>query len=132
MPRDAHDGAGPVSHQNVVGDPDRDLLLVDRIDRVSADEYAGLFLRQVGPFQIGLGLDLLPIFRDVLLPVWSRQLVDQRMLGGEHHVVRTVKGVVPGRENPDAVAGIGDPGWICRARSAGITDPGYSELNLGA
>ena len=49
-----HDRAGAVAHQHVVGDPDRDLLVVHRIDRVGAGEDAGLLLRQFGPLEIAL------------------------------------------------------------------------------
>ena len=40
-----HDRAGAVLHQHVVGDPDRDRLAVDRVDRVAAGEDAVLLLR---------------------------------------------------------------------------------------
>ena len=40
--RHGHDRAGAVARQHVVGDPDRDLLVVDRIDGVRAGEHAGL------------------------------------------------------------------------------------------
>ena len=40
--RDGHDRAGAVAHQDVVGDPDRQLLAVDRVDGVGAGEHAGL------------------------------------------------------------------------------------------
>ena len=42
--RHRHDRPGAVAHQHVVGDPDRDLLAVDRVDRGRAGEHAGLGL----------------------------------------------------------------------------------------
>ena len=39
-----HDRAGAVVHQHVVGDPDRDALVVHRVDGVEAGEDAGLLL----------------------------------------------------------------------------------------
>ena len=68
---------------------------------MSANEHAGLFLGEVGPFQVRLGRNLLPITCDVLLPIGRRQSVDQWVLRSEHHVSRAIKGVVPGGENPD-------------------------------
>ena len=49
-----HDRAGAVAHQHVVGDPDRDRLAVDGIDRVGAGEHAGLVLGQVGAVEVAL------------------------------------------------------------------------------
>ena len=48
-----HDRAGAVAGQHVVGDPDGDLLAVDRVDGVGAGEDAGLFLGQVGALELG-------------------------------------------------------------------------------
>ena len=42
--RHGHDGAGAVVDQHVVGDPDLDPLVVDRVDDVAAGEHAGLGL----------------------------------------------------------------------------------------
>ena len=42
--RDGHDRACAMLHQHVVGDPDRDLLAVDGVDRVAAGEDAVLLL----------------------------------------------------------------------------------------
>ncbi len=46
MRGDAHDGAGAVLHQHVVGDPHRDPLAVDRVGHGAAERHAGL--RAVG------------------------------------------------------------------------------------
>ena len=54
MRRHGHDGAGAVAGENVIGNPDGNLLAVDRIDGVSAGEHAGFFLRQFSAFEIGL------------------------------------------------------------------------------
>ena len=40
--RHRHDRAGAIAHQHIVGDPDRDRLVVDRVDRIGADKHAGL------------------------------------------------------------------------------------------
>ena len=41
---DGHDRSGPVVHQDVVGDPDRDAFVIHRVRRVEAGEDAGLLL----------------------------------------------------------------------------------------
>ena len=46
MAGDGHDGAGAVADEDVVGDPNGDLLAVDGIDGVGAGEDAGFFLGQ--------------------------------------------------------------------------------------
>ena len=51
--RNGHDGAGAVAGENVVGDPDRDLLTGGRIEGTSAGEDAGFFLGQFRPFEVG-------------------------------------------------------------------------------
>ena len=53
-----HDRAGAVAHHHVIGDPDRNLLVVDRIDGVAAGEDAGLFLLQLRAFQFALAARL--------------------------------------------------------------------------
>ena len=103
----AHDRAGAVSHQHIIRDPDWDLLVVDRVDRVGADENPGLFLGEISPFEIGFGGDLFPIRSDFRTPILGRQPIDERMLGGEHHVIRSVDCVVSRGENADALV---DPG----------------------
>lgn len=42
MRRDGHNGAGPVISQHVIGGPHGNPFAVDRIDRVPAEEDAGL------------------------------------------------------------------------------------------
>ena len=88
-----HDRAGPVVHQHVVGDPDRDPLVVDRIDDVVAGEDAVLVLR----------LPLLDRARAGLLHVRAhlvvRQLLDQRVLRREHEERGAEQRVRPRRED---------------------------------
>ncbi len=83
-----HDGARPVTDEHIVGNPDRNLFAVDRIDGKGAGKDAGLLLGQLGAFQIaflgGLGL---------VFP-------QQRMLGSEYHIGGAKQRVRPGREYP--------------------------------
>ncbi len=108
--RDRHDRARPVARQDVVGDPDRDPLTVDRIDRVGADRDPGLLplgrqpldLRLVlGPGDIGL--DLGPSLR-------GGQGRDERMLRRKHQEGRPEERVGARREHPDLLAALGAEG----------------------
>ena len=55
MGRHGHDGAGAVGSQNVVGDEDGDLLVVDGVDAHDAFQLdAGLFLVQLTALEVAL------------------------------------------------------------------------------
>ena len=86
---------------------------------------AGLFLREVGPFEIGFRSDLPAIFLHSRSSILGCELIDQWMLRREHHVGRAVKRVRSRGEDADLVAAIGD-------RGAGVIDSGYSKINLRA
>src|SRR6516225_2533655 len=61
MSGDGHDGALAIAHQHIVGDPDRELGSISRIDRVTAGEYARIAASAVGPFVLalaGAGFDI--------------------------------------------------------------------------
>src|SRR5208282_3910428 len=51
---DGHDRAGAIAHHYVIGDPDRDFLVVDRIEGVAAGEDTGFLFFQRGTFQFAL------------------------------------------------------------------------------
>src|SRR5207237_116603 len=55
MSGDAHDRAGAIAGQHVVGDPDRDSLLGEWIDRVGAGKDAGLFVLRGESLDFGFG-----------------------------------------------------------------------------
>ena len=98
--RHGHDRAGAVAHQHVVGDPDRDLLVVDRIDRVAAGEDAGLLLLQLRAFQLALLRRLrLDSVSTAARCCRRRDFLDERMLRREHHVGRAEQRVGPRRED---------------------------------
>ena len=63
-----HDRAGAVVGQHVVGRPDRDALAVDRVDRVPAQEHAGLLA--VGRLPLDVGQ--LPHLGQVAAPASAR------------------------------------------------------------
>ena len=60
--RHGHDRAGAISEQNVIGDPDRNFLVVDRIDRERAGEDASLLFCQLSAFEIAFARSLRSIF----------------------------------------------------------------------
>ena len=49
-----HDCPRAVAREHVVGNPDGDALAVDRVAGMRAGEDAGLLLRQLGAFEVGL------------------------------------------------------------------------------
>ena len=112
-----HDRAGAVAHQHVVGDEHRDAGAGDRVGRPAAGEDTGLVLALALPLDVVLARCRAPVGRDGLLrggraagpgvlgalgPAAGRdQLVDERVLGGQHHEGRAEQGVGPGREDLD-------------------------------
>ena len=102
--RDGHDGPGAVANEHVIGDPDRDLLLVHRIDGVGAGEHARLLLGQLRPFQIALAGRVCLVGFHGRLVLARGDEVDERMLGRKHHVGGAEEGVRPRREHTDRAA----------------------------
>ncbi len=117
--RDGHDGAGAVAHQDVVGDEDGDLLAVDGVGGVGAGEDAGLVLGLGLPLDVGLrgglgavggdglgggGVPAGPHVVGALGPGGRGELVDQRVLGGQHHVARAEQRVGARGEDGDVLA----------------------------
>ncbi len=102
---DGHDGAGAVAHQHEVADPDRDLLVRERVRGVAAGEDTFLLDPALEARPAVLGPqpgDLLLARGRVLLP--REQAVDHRVLRGEDHEGRAPDGVDAGREDADRLA----------------------------
>ncbi len=102
--RHGHDGPRPVARQDVVRDPDRDALAVDRVDRVGAQVDAGLLALGREPLDLGgrlrpgdVGVDLRPA-------IGRAELRNECVLGSEHHERRPEQRVGPGREDAQLVA----------------------------
>ena len=96
-----HDCTRAVAHHDIVGDPHGDLLAVDGVDGMSARGHAGLVFVQVAAVEVGLaGAGLLVVFDGGLL-ISGGDLIDERMLGGEHHVGGAEQGIRTSRENGD-------------------------------
>ena len=96
---DGHDRARAVVHEDVVGDPDRELLAVDGVDRVEAGEDAGLLGRR----RAILDRPRAGVAR-VLLRLVARVRVDERMLRREDEERRAEQRVGARREDGDVVA----------------------------
>ena len=118
----AHDRAGAVAHQDVVGDPDRNVLAVEQVARVCAGEDAGLFLDRREPFDLALA----PRLRDVLLDCGALlgrgDFGDQRMLRREHHERHAEDRVGAGGEEADLLARMAVHGKG-EFRALGASDP---------
>ena len=99
-----HDRAGAVVGQHVVGRPDRDALAVHRVDRVHAQEDAGLLPVGLLPLDVGQ----LPHLRHVgveLGPLGVRaQVRRQRRVRGDDEERRPVERVRPGGVDGDGLA----------------------------
>ena len=122
--RDGHDGPGAIGGQNIVGDEDGDLLPVDGVDAPHAVQlYAGLFLVQLGAFQVGLGGGGFLVGGDLTgigQPAGFQPAPHQLVLRGEHHIRGAEEGVGPGGEDHDIVPGGALEGDF---RAGGAADP---------
>ncbi|KKR20565.1 MAG: hypothetical protein UT50_C0016G0014, partial [Candidatus Moranbacteria bacterium GW2011_GWA2_39_41] len=52
-PRHSHDGTGPIPHEHIIRDPNRDFLIIHGIDRISARKNARLFFGKISAVKIG-------------------------------------------------------------------------------
>ena len=104
MARHGHNRAGAVAHHHIVGNPDRNLRPVDRVDRITAGENATLLLvsRAARHFIQTRSLCLIGFHRRALLS--AGHLAHQPMFGGEDHKGCAPECVGPGGEDLDGVA----------------------------
>ena len=122
MARHAHDDAGAIAHQHVVGDEQWHVLAaggVDGLDALQPD--AGLLLVQLAPLKVGLAGGLLDIgghsipVLDLVLP-----LLEIGMLRGDDHIGHAEQRVAPGSVDRQLVA-VG--GGEVHLRALGPADP---------
>ena len=93
----AHDGAGPVIHQYVVGDPDLYLFAGQRMDAVHARVHAQFFRFTGGPFDIGGVLHLIAeSFQFGFLRVVLQQFFHHGMFRRDDHESNAVDGIRTG------------------------------------
>ena len=100
---DAHDGAGAVGEQDVVGDPDRDELVGERVADVGAGEDAGFVDLGGLTLDFRLAAGLRDISSDGVAVLSRRELVDERVLGGEDEIADAKHGVGSRGEDADAI-----------------------------
>ena len=120
--RHGHDGAGAVGSQNVVGDEDGDLLVVDRVDAPDAFQLnAGLFLVQLTALEVALAgslglisLDGVGILDDALF----QPLLEDGVLGRDDHVGSAEQGVAAGGVDGQGVTGGGAEVDLCAVAAA--------------
>ena len=103
MCRHGHDCSAAVAHHDIVGDPDGDLLSVDRIDRKGSGVDPGLFL-----VETTLHVGLAGAGRDVgiygFFLIGGRDFRYQRMLGSKHHVGCAEESIGTSSEDSDVIA----------------------------
>ena len=117
-----HDGAGAVGRQNVVGDEDGDLLVVDRVDAHNAFQLdAGLFLVQLTALEVALagslsliGLNGIRILDDALF----QPLLDHGVLRRDDHVGSAEQGIAAGGVHGQGVPGGGAEVHFCAVAAA--------------
>ena len=122
MGRHGHDGAGAVGGQDVVGNEDGDLGVVDRVDAHDAFQLdAGLFLVQLAALKValagGLGLivlDGIHVLDDALV----QPLLDHGVLRGDDHIGGTEQGVAAGGVHGQGVPGSGAEIDLCAVAAA--------------
>ncbi len=105
-----HDRAGAIAHQDVVGDPDWDVLAGEDVVRVGAGEDAGLFLNGGHPLDLGLAARLGDVSVDLRALRFRSNFGDERMLRRKHHERDAEDSVGARREKPDFLACVAGDG----------------------
>src|SRR5208282_220485 len=102
----AHDCAGAVAHQDVVGDPNRDVSIGKDVVRVGAGEDAGFFLDRGHPLDFSLAARVGDISFDHRALRGGSYFGDERMLRCEHHERYAEDGVGARGEKADFFTGV--------------------------
>ena len=104
-----HDRAGAVLHEDVIGDPDRDLLVRDRVEHATPGIDARL--GAIVPHAVGdrLSTTTAHIVRHLGLSLGTaHEIVDHRMLGRQHEERGPEQRVGPCREDRDRLVAADD------------------------
>ena len=104
MRGNSHDRAGAVVRQHVVGRPDRQPLAVDRVDRVAAQEDAGLRAVRLLPLDVSQLAHLRHVVPQGLAVLRGADLLGQRRVRRHHEERRPVQRVRAGSEYGDRLA----------------------------
>ena len=99
--RHRHDRPGAVAHQDVVGDPDRDVLARHRVRGVAAGEHAGLHPGLVLPLEVLAAGGLTLVLEHGGRLFTDREIGDHRVLRRQHHERGPEERVWTGREHLD-------------------------------
>ena len=92
MCRYTHDRSGTVISENVIGQPDRHLCTVQRVDRVGSGKYAGLFLI-LHTVYVGFHGSLEDILLYLFFMIFRRKALCQRVLRSQYHEGRSMKSI---------------------------------------
>ena len=114
MGRYAHDGAGTIVSQYIIGQPDGNLFAVQRVNRIGTGEDAGLLLI-LHTVYVGLHGRIEDVFLYSLSGLVGSQALGQNVLRSQYHEGSAVKGVRSGGVNGDL-----------------LLAAFYREINLGA
>ena len=126
--RHTHDGSGTVISQYVVGQPDRHLLIVQRIDGIASREHTGLLL-VLHPVYVGLHGRLVDVALHRFPGLVCSQFFRQGMLRRQHHEGGSIQGVRTGGVDRDLV--LSSLHREIHFRAVGFADPvGLHFLNL--
>ena len=121
MSRDRHDRTGTIGHQYVVGDPDRNLLVVDRIDRIGTGKDTGLILVQFRSFHFGFGSTGFLIGFNFRFLFCTGDLVYQRMFRRKNTICCAEQRIASCCEDRETFIVISDPEYYFRTDR--FTDP---------
>ncbi|GBD30530.1 hypothetical protein HRbin32_01638 [bacterium HR32] len=103
--RHSHDGAGAVSHEDVVCDPDGDPLPVHGVGGVTPEEHPRLLPLRAQAIDLALPAGLVGVRLHLRLAAGFRQDRDQGVFGGQDHEGGAPQGVGPGGEHHQGVFG---------------------------
>ena len=96
---DAHDGAGAVPEESVIGDPDGDVLAGEVVLAVGAGEYAGLLALRGEALNLGLAAGLIHVGVHLGAAIGGGDEGDERVLRRQHHEGDAEDGVRAGGED---------------------------------
>ncbi len=103
MPWHGHDRAGPVSHKHVVRNPNGNLFIVHRIDRVGAGKNTRFLFGEIRAVEIGFMCRRGHIFIHGLFLRGYGNLSHNRMFRRKNHIGSAEKRVRPCGENTNNV-----------------------------
>ena len=108
MPWYRHDRSRAVGDQHIVRDPDRNLLIVHRIQRVGTREYTRLGVGIGDSDTLAPARRLLDVGLNLVALDVGGDLVHQQMFGREDHIGRAEKRVRASGEDLDRLASVTD------------------------